>query len=85
MTGKAVTGASEAAQTILVAPAPYVTVGLASAITGFTEKAIRRKLEDGVWLEGAQWRRAPDGTILVSVEGYRRWVEEAPALRRAKR
>ena len=27
-----------------VAPAPYVTIPLAAAITGLTEKAIRRKI-----------------------------------------
>lgn len=69
-------GPRELDQAVLVAPAPYVTVALASAITGFTQKAIRRKIEDGKWVEGAQWRRTPDGTILISLEGYRKWVEQ---------
>lgn len=30
-----------------VHPAPYVTVALAATITGLSEKAIRRKMEEG--------------------------------------
>lgn len=58
-----------------VAPAPYVTIALAAQITGLTEKAIRRKIEEGKWLEGREYRRSPDGGVFVSVDGYRRWVE----------
>jgi len=59
----------------LISPAPYVTVSLAAMITGLTEKAIRRKIEDGKWLEGREFRRSPDGGIFVSIQGYQRWVE----------
>ncbi|KML61117.1 excisionase [Burkholderia cepacia] len=54
----------------LIAPAPYVTVALAAVITGLTEKAIRRKIEDGKWLEGREYRRSPDGGIFISIMGY---------------
>jgi hypothetical protein len=27
-------------------------------------------------VEGQVWRRAPDGRILIDMEGYRRWVEK---------
>lgn len=64
---------------ILVAPAPYVTIPLASAITGLTEKAIRRKIEDGKWLEGREFRRSPDGGVFISIKGYQQWVESARA------
>lgn len=66
-------------QTVLVAPAPYVTIRLAAAITGLTEKAIRRKIEEGKWLEGREYRRTPDGGIMVSLRGYQQWVERAAA------
>lgn len=62
-----------------VAPAPYVTIPLAARITGYTEKAIRRKIEDGVWVEGREYVRAPDGHILVSMRGFERWAERATA------
>ncbi|WP_080406740.1 excisionase [Burkholderia ubonensis] len=61
----------------LISPAPYVTVGLAATITGLTEKAIRRKIEDGKWLEGREFRRSPDGGIFISIKGYQQWVEKA--------
>lgn len=60
---------------IQVAPAPYVTVELAAKITGLTEKAIRRKIEDGKWLEGREYRRSPDGGIFISIKGFQQWVE----------
>lgn len=62
-----------------VAPAPYVTVALAAIITGLTEKAIRRKIEEGKWIEGREYRRSPDGGIFISLKGYQQWVERAVA------
>ncbi|QJC56103.1 hypothetical protein HC248_01389 [Polaromonas vacuolata] len=55
--------------------APYVTVDLAASLTGYSEKAIRRKIQDGIWLEGREYRRGPDGRILISIKGYQSWVE----------
>lgn len=55
--------------------ADYVTIPVAAAITGYSAKAIRRKIEAGVWLEGREFRRAPDGHVLISVKGYELWVE----------
>lgn len=58
-----------------ITPARYVTVSLAAQITGLSEKAIRRKIEDGKWLEGREFRRSPDGGIYICMEGYVKWVE----------
>lgn len=66
------------AEIVHIAPAPYVTINLASAITGLSEKAIRRKIEAGKWLDGHHYRRAPDGGIFISIEGYKKWVEGRP-------
>jgi hypothetical protein len=60
-----------------VAPAPYVTVRLAAVITGLSEKAIYRKIEDGKWVEGREFSRSPDGGIFISLKGYERWVARA--------
>lgn len=46
------------------------------AETGYTEAAIRAKIRDGIWLEGREYRKAPDGHVLVDVEGYYKWVEQ---------
>lgn len=62
--------------TIQVAPAPYVRIPLAAAMTGLTEKAIRRKIEEGKWLEGRQYVRR-DGEVYISIRGYTQWVEGA--------
>ncbi|TAM08287.1 MAG: excisionase [Paraburkholderia sp.] len=58
-----------------ISPAPYVTVALAAAITGLTEKAIRRKIEEGKWIEGREYRRSPDGGVFISIKGYQQWIE----------
>jgi hypothetical protein len=44
-------------------------------LTGYTQKAVRRKIEEGIWVEGKQFKRAPDGHILIDMQGYERWVE----------
>jgi len=62
-----------------MAPANYVSVAMAAALTGLTEKAIRRKIEQGRWLEGREYRRAPDGGIFISLTGYQQWVEQRGA------
>lgn len=42
---------------------------------GYTEKAVARKIEDNVWREGREYRRAPDGHIMIDLQGIERWVE----------
>jgi len=56
--------------------ADYVTIPVAAVMTGSSPKAIRRKIvEAGVWLEGREFRRAPDGHVLIGVKGYELRVE----------
>jgi hypothetical protein len=52
-----------------------VLLPVAQLVTGYTVKAIERKIERGDWIEGQVWRRAPDGHIMVDLQGYERWVE----------
>lgn len=42
--------------------------------TGYSEKAVQRKIEDGKWTEGEQYVRAPDGRILVDIDGFNKWA-----------
>ena len=58
--------------------APYVTVRVASVMTGLTERAIRAKISEGKWIEGREYRRAPDGGIFISIKGFVAWIESAP-------
>jgi hypothetical protein len=52
-----------------------VTIRKAAEITGYTEKAIRAKIERGVWPQGEVWDYAPDNRILVDMGGFERWAE----------
>jgi hypothetical protein len=58
-----------------VAPARYVKPKVFHAITGYTEEAQHTKIKRGVWLEGKEYIRAPDGNILIDMEGFYRWAE----------
>ena len=40
--------------------------------TGYSEKAVARKIEDGVWVEGREYVRAPDGRLLIDMDGFNR-------------
>jgi hypothetical protein len=44
-------------------------------LSGYTDKAVRAKMEQGVWLEGREWRRAPDGHVFINPEAVDLWVE----------
>lgn len=43
-------------------------------LTGYTVKAVQRKIEEGKWIEGRHYRRAPDGHITINLQAYYRWV-----------
>jgi hypothetical protein len=60
---------------VVVGTARYVLLPLANLLTGYSVKAMERKIERGDWQEGKVWRRAPDGRILIDVLGFQRWVE----------
>lgn len=55
--------------------APYVVLKKAAEVTGYSVKAMERKIERGEWVEGREWRKSPDGRRLISIEGYKAWVE----------
>ena len=67
--------AARAVTPMVVAPARYVLLPVANAVTGYSIKAMERKIERGDWPEGKLWKRAPDGRILIDMMGYQRWVE----------
>jgi len=60
---------------LIVTPVRYVLLPLANLVTGYTIKAMERKIERGDWLEGKVWIRAPDGHILIDLIGYQKWAE----------
>lgn len=62
-----------------IPPARYIRLPLFERLTGYSQKAVRRKIETGAWLEGREYRRAPDGHIIIDMQGYYKWVEKAAA------
>ena len=64
---------------INIQAAPRVRLPLAEAITGLSQKAMRRKIEDGKWLEGRQYHRDPDGNVWIDIKGVMQWVAPAAA------
>ncbi|RTY75562.1 excisionase [Pseudomonas veronii] len=60
-------------------PVRYKTVEQFSRESGYTPDAIRTKIRDGIWPKHAVWKKAPDGRVLIDVEGYYSWVEMGEA------
>lgn len=58
---------------------PYVLIPKAAEMTGYSVKAIERKIERGQWVEGREWRKAPDGRRLINMQGVISWVERGAA------
>lgn len=59
---------------VFLSPDRFVTIKIFAAISGFTEKAIRRKIESGVWIERREYFRSPDSHIFIDREGVQKWV-----------
>jgi hypothetical protein len=57
----------------------WVLIPVFSTLTGYSEKAVRRKIEEGVWLQGKHFRKAPDGRITMNLQEYYKWVEGVAA------
>lgn len=55
--------------------ARYIRISLFASLTGYTQKAVRRKIQAGVWVQNREYRKAPDGSVVMDLEGYNRWVE----------
>jgi hypothetical protein len=60
-----------------LAPAEWMLIPVFCNRTGYTEKAVRRKIQDGVWLRGKHYKKAPDGHVTMNIQEYYRWVEQA--------
>jgi len=51
----------------------WVTINKFSRMSGYTEKAVRNKIERGIWRKGRHWQKAPDGRILLNVHAIEKW------------
>jgi hypothetical protein len=70
------TEANVPATAYLVVPARRCLAKVASAALGYTPKAMDRKREEGYWLKGVHWFRAPDGRIHYDIEAIEKWVSQ---------
>lgn len=59
--------------------ADYVLINLFCRLTGYTDKAVRGKIFEGVWIEGREYVRGPDNRIQIYMPGYYRWVAKGQA------
>jgi hypothetical protein len=56
-------------------PSPaFVLIPRFAELTGYSVKAVERKIERGQWLLGREWFKAPDGHRMMSIKGYEAWV-----------
>ena len=53
----------------------YVLIRKFCEETGYTDKAVRRKIEEGIWVEGIHYIRSPDGHIHMEMGAYYKWLE----------
>lgn len=56
----------------------WVLIPVFCALTGYTPAAVRGKIQEGVWLQGKHYRKAPDGHITINMLEYYKWVETVP-------
>ena len=42
-------------------------------LSGYSEEAVRIKIKRGIWREGEQYVKAPDGHIKILLEGVNQW------------
>ena len=59
----------------------FTTIKKFAMQSGYSEAAIRTKINRGVWLQDQVWVRAPDTRILIEVEGYERWATQHKPIR----
>ncbi len=53
----------------------YITIKKFCEDTGYSEEAIRSKINRGDWQLGKEYTKAQDTRILINIEGYHAWVE----------
>jgi hypothetical protein len=61
---------------IFVTPDRFVTIKLYATISGRSEQAIRHKISRGIWIEGREIIRDPEGRVMIDREGVQRWLKK---------
>lgn len=50
-----------------------ITLKKYADLSGYTEKALRCKIDTGVWAEGIHYFRAPDNRIIINIQEVEKW------------
>lgn len=50
-----------------------VTLKKYAEMSGYTEKALRGKIDTGVWVQGLHYFRAPDRHIIINIQEVEKW------------
>ena len=53
----------------------WVRGPIITTLYGFTDGAIAKKRQRGVWIYGKIWKRAPDKSIMYSPKEIDRWID----------
>ncbi|KVD28196.1 hypothetical protein [Burkholderia ubonensis] len=53
----------------------YVTIAKFAAEAGCTERDVKIQIRNGTYRQGEIWVKAPDGRILIDMQGYEKWIE----------
>lgn len=60
----------------IVVTSNWVTIELATKVTGLSVAGIRGKIRRKQWAAGRHYKKAPDGRIYISIPAYERWIEK---------
>lgn len=52
----------------------YITLKKLAETTGYSQKALYKKIHDGVLKEGVHYFRSPDCRIHFNIEEYEKWI-----------
>lgn len=63
------------APVVIMQAAEKVSIKTFITLVGYySVAAIRKKIQRGVWREGKEYEKAPDGHIFILLEGFYKWV-----------
>lgn len=52
----------------------FVLISKFCELSGYSLKAVEKKIYDEVWLEGRMFRKSPDGRIHIDLIEYEKWI-----------
>lgn len=61
-------------------PVRYVLLARFCEISGYTQRAVYRKMQTGVWVQGVHYIKSPDGHIHIDLEVYELWLKHQSIL-----